>query len=95
MRTYCPDAVPVGTASIKDWGLVFRYHLTIEPGAANEVPVGVWEISDEDEAELDRFESAPSYYSKKLFIVKFQYLLKVVQPILIICVKDFIILMIV
>lgn len=65
MKTRCPDAVPVGTATLKDWCLSFRLHATIEPDEGSEVPVGVWLISDTDERYLDIYEGYPAYYSKR------------------------------
>lgn len=65
MKKRCPDAVPVGTATIKGHRLVFKYHASIEPQANCEVPVGVWKISDEDEARLDMYEGYPEYYEKR------------------------------
>lgn len=65
MRERCPDAVPVGTAILKDWELVFRYHATIEPKPGASVPVVVWEIKDSDERNLDHYEGYPHYYEKQ------------------------------
>lgn len=70
MSHRCPDAVPVGTAEIPGYELVFRRgYLTIEPTEDNSVPVGVWEISDSDEKRLDRYEGFPRFYYKKNFDV--------------------------
>lgn len=65
MKERCPDAVPVGTAALKDWELVFRYHATIEPKPGASVPVVVWEITDSDERNLDQYEGYPHYYEKQ------------------------------
>lgn len=65
MKERCPDAVPVGTAILKDWELVFRYHATIEPKQGASVPVVVWEITDSDERNLDHYEGYPHYYEKQ------------------------------
>ena len=37
---------------------------------SSRVPVAVWEISDEDEKSLDRYEGFPRYYVKKEWTVK-------------------------
>lgn len=65
MKERCPTAVPVGTAILKDWELVFRYHATIEPKPGASVPVVVWEITDSDERNLDHYEGYPHYYEKQ------------------------------
>jgi hypothetical protein len=65
MNVRCPDAKIIGTAELKDWKLVFKLHATIEPEEGCTTPILVWEISDEDEARLDRYEGFPKYYIKK------------------------------
>lgn len=65
MKERCTNAVPVGTAILKDWELVFRYHATIEPKPGASVPVVVWEITDSDERNLDYYEGFPNYYEKQ------------------------------
>lgn len=65
MQARCPDAVPVGTAVLRGWRLVFRLHATIEPHKAGAVPVVVWAISGRDERNLDHYEGFPNYYHKK------------------------------
>ena len=65
MAHRCPDATVVGMAAIQDWKLVFRGCATIEPAEGRVVPVLIWEISDRDERNLDRYEGYPSYYFKR------------------------------
>lgn len=70
MRQRCPSARIIGTAIINDYELLFKgslsgFYLTIEPKSGAVVPVGVWEVSDEDEAALDRYEGFPDFYYKK------------------------------
>ena len=65
MAHRCPDATVVGMAAIQDWKLVFRGCATIEPAEGRVVPVLIWEISDRDERNLDRYEGWPSYYRKE------------------------------
>ena len=70
MTHRCPDAKPVCAYIMMDWQPVFRRgYLTIEPKAGAEVPCGVWEISDEDERNLDRYEGYPRFYRKERFPV--------------------------
>lgn len=67
MSRRCPDARPVGTAVIKDYELLFKgsrtgAFLTIEPKKGARVPVGVWEVSDDDVRNLDIYEGCPTFY---------------------------------
>ena len=39
-------------------------YLTIEPAEGFSVPVGIWEVDDDDEARLDVYEGFPSFYYK-------------------------------
>ena len=65
MAVRCPDAKIAGMAALKDWKLVFKVHADIEPCEGRVVPVLVWEISRDDERNLDLYEGFPSYYVKK------------------------------
>lgn len=70
MRHRCPDARVVGTATLEGWTLLFRgsktgSYLTIEPKKGASVPVAVWEVSERDELNLDRYEGYPNFYYKK------------------------------
>ena len=74
MLRRCPDAVKIGTAIIEDYQLLFRSNsragvATIEPCEGESVPVGVWAVSDSDEANLDRYEGWPWLYEKRVFPV--------------------------
>lgn len=70
MAIRCPNARPVGTATLKDWQLLFKIHATIAPKKGHEVPVVVWEIEREDERKLDRYEGFPVYYHKRFLPVE-------------------------
>ena len=70
MRWRCPDARALGTATIEDYRLLFKgsktgSYLTIEAQEGAQVPVAVWEVSEEDEKRLDRYEGFPTFYYKK------------------------------
>ena len=70
MMRRCPSARIIGTSHIPDYRLLFKgsktgSYLTIEPAEGSAVPVGVWEVSAEDEAALDRYEGFPDFYYKK------------------------------
>lgn len=66
MRLRCPDAVPVTTAAVQDYQLVFRRGvLTLEPSQGTSVPVAIWSISERDEKHLDVYEGFPAFYHKE------------------------------
>ena len=69
MKRRCPDAVPIGTVTVKDYELVFRYVATIEPKPGAEVQCAIWRISKADELNLDRYEGYPRLYVKQDFSV--------------------------
>ena len=58
MAYRCPDAKLIGTGYIAGARLEFYLHATVEKtdDMRNRVPVAVWEISEADEARLDRYE---------------------------------------
>lgn len=67
MKVRCQYAVPVVGSTLKDWRLVFRRsYLTIEFCPGEEVPLGIWRISERDEKSLDRYEGYPKFYEKKM-----------------------------
>lgn len=77
MAYRCPTAEPVGTAALEGWRLEFRgsksgAYLTIVPCAGGRVPVGVWEITEDDEKALDHYEGFPRFYHKKTLKVKME-----------------------
>ena len=70
MQMRCPGAVPVGTAEIKGYQLLFKgsrtgSYLTIEQKKGAVVPVGVWEVDRFHEHRLDIDEGYPSFYYKR------------------------------
>ena len=70
MRRRCPTARVIGTSAITDYRLLFKgsktgSYLTIEKAEGFSVPVGVWEVTDEDEVALDHYEGFPTFYYKK------------------------------
>ena len=61
MAYRCPDAECIGTASIKDYRLLYKgsmssAYLTIKRCRGHEVPVGVWKVTEDDEKSIDRYE---------------------------------------
>lgn len=70
MRMRCPHATILGTATLTGWELLFKgsktgSYLTIEECEGGTVPVVIWEVSEKDEAALDRYEGFPCFYYKK------------------------------
>lgn len=70
MSRRCHDSKKVGTATINGYRLLFkgapeRSFLTIEKDETRNVPVGVWEVSEDDIRYLDMYEGYPTFYYKK------------------------------
>ncbi len=72
MKHRCPSAKPLGAAVLEDYQLAFCRHATIikEPGGG--LPVGVWQIDEECEKMLDRYEGYPHYYTKEIVGIDFE-----------------------
>ena len=72
MRMRCPSARIIGTSEIPDYELLFKgsktgSYLTIEECGDGTVPVVIWEVTESDEAALDRYEGFPTFYYNCLF----------------------------
>ncbi len=70
MRMRCPNATILGTANLTGWELLFKgsktgSYLTIEECENGTIPVVIWEVTESDEAALDRYEGFPTFYYKK------------------------------
>lgn len=65
MGKRCPDARVVESGYLPDWRLRMPFYANIEPKRGDKVPVLVWEISDADERNLDRYEGYPHLYDKR------------------------------
>lgn len=66
----CPGAKPVGTMVLEGYELLFKgsktgSYLTIEKKQGGKVPVGIWQVSEQHEKALDRYEGVPVFYYKK------------------------------
>ena len=70
MARRCPMAKVVGIGKLKDYQLTFRKVATIEQVNGTETPVGVWEITPNDELALDRYEGYPHLYRKEMVTVE-------------------------
>lgn len=73
-------AIPVGTATLDGYRLLFRgsnsgSYLTVEPCEGRSVPLVVWSIDEADERALDRYEGFPSFYYKKEIQVELRSLI--------------------
>ena len=75
MAYRCPEALLTARGEIKDWRLLFKgsktgCYATIEPCKGETVPVLLWEVSEKDEANLDRYEGFPTFYHKEDVMVE-------------------------
>ncbi len=66
----CPSARLVGTTRLTGWRLRFRrsmtgFYATIERDDDSYVPAAVYEVSEADERQLDRYEGFPHCYDKR------------------------------
>tara|TARA_B100000963_G_scaffold343951_1_gene346287 strand:+ start:193 stop:606 length:414 start_codon:yes stop_codon:yes gene_type:complete len=64
MAERCPKASYIGSTILKGWRLIFKSVATIEKEIGRDVPVGVFEISDQCEKALDVYEDYPQLYDK-------------------------------
>ncbi len=70
MQYRCPMAKPVGTACLPGWELAFRGVADVVPATAKDkVPVGVYRITPQCEAALDRYEGYPYLYTKATAVI--------------------------
>lgn len=70
MKNRCRDSIPIGTALLKDYKLLFKgsktgSYLTVEKKKGSIVPLGVFMVSSSDEKRLDYYEGYPKFYYKK------------------------------
>lgn len=75
MAHRCPSAKVVGATTLHDYQLLFRGQhggavATVEPLEGSSVPCLLWEITPDDEMELDRYEGFPFLYRKETVKVK-------------------------
>lgn len=77
MAYRCPSAKIIGMGLVRDWRLMFKGDLpnsyaTIEEWTGYVVPVLVWELTEDDERRLDRYEGYPISYIKRGVEVELQ-----------------------
>lgn len=66
MAKRCPSAVSIGAAALYDYDFRFAYHADVVPKQGHKTVGVLWEISDQCLASLDRLESYPAYYDRKI-----------------------------
>ena len=75
MKTICPTSKLIGKTILNDYRLVFKGRgkgfLTVEESLNSLVPIGVFEITELDEHNLDWYEGYPTLYTKKTISVIF------------------------
>ena len=71
MKLRCPKAKVVGPFPLEDGALVFRGVADVEGRKGSVVPGGLWKITPECEAALDRYEGvAWKMYDKRYIVLK-------------------------
>ncbi|MDO5330562.1 MAG: gamma-glutamylcyclotransferase family protein [Bacillota bacterium] len=71
MRRRCPNAKQLGGTILHGYELFFNRYLGIREAEGKSLPLGVWEINEDDEARLDVYEGYPELYSKSELEVEF------------------------
>lgn len=74
MAHRCPDATFLKITTLPGFkfefkGEVNRSYATIVPEEQASIPVMLWEISESDEVELDKYEDYPDFYGKEYLTV--------------------------
>jgi hypothetical protein len=64
MSVRCPKAKFIGVGILRNHRLVFRRFCDIEPAEGYSVPVGLWKLTADCLAALDRYEGFPSHYGR-------------------------------
>ena len=75
MARRCLDAKVYGVGKLNGWEMLFHgsktgSYATIARRPGCHVPVAVWEISERDERNLDRYEGFPTFYQKHNVMVE-------------------------
>lgn len=77
MKFRCPGARPIGVTFLPNHELLFKgsktgSYLTVEPCEGSSVACAVWEVTQQDEQNLDRYEGYPDFYYKEELEVNVQ-----------------------
>ncbi len=67
MKNRCPYAVYKGLIKLPKWRLVFKGVADCIPDAKKSTPIALWEITNDCEERLDRYEGFPRLYRKEHF----------------------------
>lgn len=72
MAYRCPNAKVIGQGILNDYKLTFRRggYANIEPKKGASVPILFWEITQNCEHSLDRYEGYPTFYTKQTVAVE-------------------------
>lgn len=70
MSRRCPGARPLYSGYLNNWELIYRgsktgAYASIRRKKNSRVPVGIWEITPDDEIHLDMYEGYPRFYQKR------------------------------
>jgi len=69
MELRCPGHKRIGRAVLKDYRLTFKGVADVEPAPGHQVHGALYEITLDHLCSLDRFESYPLFYTRKLLEV--------------------------
>lgn len=67
MKLRCPHAVEKGLIMLPKYRLVFKGVADCIPDKNKSTPIGLWEITNDCEERLDRYEGFPRLYRKEFF----------------------------
>lgn len=65
MKYRCPRSRRVGTMMLDDYELEFKLYLNVKKSKGKKVPIGIWEVDEQDERRLDVYEGYPTFYRKE------------------------------
>lgn len=65
MKARCPDSRIYGPGILYEFKLMFRTHLDIEKDHRSKVEGTLFEVSERDLENLDRYEGVPRYYTRE------------------------------
>jgi gamma-glutamylcyclotransferase (GGCT)/AIG2-like uncharacterized protein YtfP len=66
MQARCPGATVHGALLMPGWRLVLRKFALIQPDPASACPIGLWQVTEEHMASLDRYEGPHTYERTRL-----------------------------
>lgn len=72
MAHRCPAAEDLGAVTLRDYTLEFRHYATIRQQHGGAVHGVLWELTEECENSLDKYEGFPNHYTKDFVKVEFE-----------------------